>query len=74
MKGDRIVDRIRRCTHDRSISVIADGLERVICEGCGDITIRYESMISGDITRSQFARKADALHDRRRAARALYAG
>lgn len=44
--------------------MIADGLERVICEECGDVTIRYESMIPGDISRSQFARKADALHRR----------
>lgn len=64
MSKSRLVDRIRLCSHQQSISVIADGLERVICEECGDVTIRYESMIPGDISRSQFARKADALHRR----------
>lgn len=53
-----------RCTHTRTLSVISEGLERVICEQCGDVTIRYESMISGDVSRSQFARKADAHHRR----------
>jgi hypothetical protein len=58
-----ITDQIRSCTHQESICVISDGLERVVCEGCGDVIIRYESMISGDISRSQFAREADALHE-----------
>lgn len=62
MSESRVVDRIRHCSHEESISVIAGGLERVICEDCGDVTIRYESMIASDISRGQFARKADALH------------
>jgi hypothetical protein len=43
------------------VTVISDGLERVICETCGQVTLRYESMISGDIQRSQFSRLADRL-------------
>jgi hypothetical protein len=40
--------------------VVSNGLERVICEDCGHISIRYESMISGDVHRSMFSREADA--------------
>lgn len=61
MSESRIVDRIRRCSHRESISVIANGLERVICEDRGDVTLRYESLIAGDVSRSQFARRADSL-------------
>lgn len=53
--------RHRDCIHDETVNVISDGLERVICERCGHVTIRYESMISGDVTRSQFPRRADEL-------------
>lgn len=49
----------RDCTHYDTVNVICNGLERVICEQCGHVTIRYESMISGDVTRSQFPRRAD---------------
>lgn len=50
--------RSRDCSHKLTVSVISDGLERVICEECGHVSIRYESMISGDIRRSQFKRLA----------------
>lgn len=57
-----MVDPFRRiafCHHEVTVSVIYGGIERVICETCGDVTIRYESMISGDVDRSKFARDAD---------------
>lgn len=57
----RTHQRRRDCAHPRTVSVIHDGLERVICEDCGWLTIRYESMISGDVRRSQFSRRADKL-------------
>lgn len=51
----------RDCSHQSTVNVIADGLEEVICEDCGHVTIRYESMIRQDVQRSQFHRRADAL-------------
>lgn len=47
------------CTHRSTVSVISGGVERVICEQCGDMTIRYESMISGDVDRKAFARRSE---------------
>ena len=47
------------CSHHSTVSVVTGHLERVICEDCGDVTVRYESMISGDVNRLQFSRKAD---------------
>lgn len=52
------------CSHVSTITVVSGGLERVVCEDCGDVTIRYESMISGDVDRAKFARRADVLHAR----------
>ena len=49
------------CSHPSTVSVITGGVERVICEDCGDVTLRYESMICGDVTRSQFSRRTDSL-------------
>lgn len=62
------------CVHDETVSVIADGLERVICEQCGHVTVRYESMISGDVERSQFPRRADERARRSIQARWPYRG
>lgn len=52
--------KVAACRHERSVSVISDGLEREICEGCGNVTIRYESVIDGSIDRNVFAREADS--------------
>ena len=49
------------CSHQSTVTVVSAGLERVICEDCGDVTIRYESMISGDLDRSKFSRDADSV-------------
>ncbi len=48
------------CSHQSTVSVIAHGFERVVCEDCGHVSIRYESMIAGDVERSVFSRRADA--------------
>ena len=53
--------RRRECQHRNTVTVISDGLERVVCEDCGSVTIRYESIITGDVHRSQFSRRADRL-------------
>lgn len=53
--------KVAACRHERSVSVISDGLEKEICEGCGNVTIRYESVIDdGSIDRNVFAREADS--------------
>ncbi len=49
------------CSHQSTVTVASGGLERVICEDCGDVTIRYESMILGDLDRSMFSRDADSV-------------
>jgi hypothetical protein len=50
------------CSHENSISVISRGVERVVCEDCGDAILRYSSAVAGDVTRSQFARPPAFLH------------
>ena len=53
--------KIAACSHQSTVTVVSAGLERVICEDCGDVTIRYESMILGDLHRSKFSRDADSV-------------
>lgn len=59
-----MVSRRRReeCSHQSTVQVISNGLERVVCEDCGHVTVRYESMISGHVERSMFSRRADTVH------------
>lgn len=51
----------RVCSHGSTLSVISEGLERVVCETCGLVTTRFESFIDGDVQRSKFSRDADRL-------------
>ena len=51
--------KVAACRHEHSVSVISEGVEREICEGCGNVTIRYESMIEGSVARDAFSRIAD---------------
>ena len=50
------------CSHENSISVISRGVERAVCEDCGDSIARYSSAVAGDVKRSQFARPPGFLH------------
>ncbi|HUG08291.1 MAG TPA: hypothetical protein VMP13_05280 [Acidimicrobiia bacterium] len=54
--------KVAACCHEQTVSVISDGVEREICEDCGNVTVRYESMISGSVSRSAFSRRADEEH------------
>lgn len=54
--------RQRKCAHARSVRLVTDGLERTVCEACGQVNIRYESMISGEVDRGRFSRIADRLN------------
>lgn len=56
--------RVAACTHEHSVSVISEGVEREICESCGNVTIRYESVIEGSVRRGAFSRRADEEHSR----------
>lgn len=49
----------QRCSHEATVSVRMSGLERVVCERCGHVTVRYLSALSGSVDRSRFAREAD---------------
>lgn len=49
------------CSHQNTVTVVTGGLERVICEDCGDVTVRDEVVVSKDIDRSMFLRKADTV-------------
>ena len=51
--------KVAECCHPSTVSVISDGLERVICEDCGDVSFRYESWVSGEVARSDFPRHTE---------------
>jgi hypothetical protein len=59
--------RTAECRHSATVSVISGGLEREICEACGNVTLKYDASITGTPDRSRFARKADKIAARRAA-------
>lgn len=49
-----------KCSHPRSVSVIHAGLERLVCESCGEVRIEYRSdAVSTDPVRESFAREVE---------------
>lgn len=48
-----------RCAHPSTMTVTSAGLDRVVCEGCGQVNVSYRSGLSGLIDRTKFARPAD---------------
>lgn len=49
------------CTHIETLSTISSGVERVVCESCGNLSIRFHSTLTGPVARERFARPADDL-------------
>ena len=47
------------CPHPTTLSVVACGVERSICEVCGHIAVSFVTEVSGPVTRRHFARPAD---------------
>jgi hypothetical protein len=49
------------CHHEATVSVVSSGIQRDICEGCGNVSLRdrHEAVVGGSPDRSKFAREAD---------------
>ncbi len=48
------------CAHRSTISATSAGLERIVCEDCGHMSFRYESVTSsGVVDRDKFARRRE---------------
>ncbi len=51
------------CLHEETLTTITCGLQRIVCESCGHVGVRYIRPIAGPIDRRRFARQADLLHE-----------
>jgi hypothetical protein len=49
--------------HEETLTTITCGLQRIVCESCGHVGVRYIRPIAGPIDRRRFARQADLLHE-----------
>ncbi len=58
----------RRCPHENTENVTTLGLERTICEACGNVSVLFSDGLEGEADREQFARRADRRDDRASAA------
>jgi hypothetical protein len=38
-----------RCAHDHSMSVVSGGIERVVCESCGHVSVRVPAETEPDL-------------------------
>lgn len=51
------------CMHEDTLTTITCGLQRIVCESCGHVGVRYIRPIAGPIDRRRFARQADLIHE-----------
>ncbi len=51
--------RQRRCSHRVTVSVRSTGVERVVCEECGHVSVHFLSDLDGEVERTSFARPSD---------------
>lgn len=49
--------------HEETLTTITCGLQRIVCESCGHVGVRYIRPMAGPIDRRRFARQADLLHE-----------
>jgi len=62
------------CRHEETLTTITGGLQRIVCESCGHLSIRYIRPIAGPIDRRRFARQADLIHEMMAEAEAIKQG
>jgi hypothetical protein len=49
------------CAHDETSTSHTSGLERVVCQGCGHVSVRFVAAVCGSVDRARFARPADTV-------------
>lgn len=47
------------CDHDKAITIRTAGIERSVCEKCGNVSITALEGLSGTASRSQFERVSE---------------
>lgn len=47
------------CGHEQTLTTVTCGLQRIVCEMCGNVRLRYIRPLAGPIDRNRFARPAD---------------
>lgn len=50
------------CEHQSTVTVRNGGIERTVCESCGNVSFRGLEGLSGDASRDQFEREAERSH------------
>lgn len=48
-----------RCPHPVTVSVCSTGVERVVCEVCGHVSVHFLSDVGNELDRSRFARQGE---------------
>lgn len=51
----------RTCAHTETLSTVSMGVERVVCEMCGHLSVNFHKSLSGPVDRESFARPADEI-------------
>lgn len=50
-----------RCAHSLTLSLTAAGVERTVCETCGNVSFKFDdAKPAADVQREKFARDVDA--------------
>jgi len=54
-----------RCRHSVTVSVGSTGVERVVCESCGHVSVHFLTDMDSEFDRARFARPGERDPERR---------
>lgn len=59
MRVQRRLRRQDKCAHRSTVSVQSSGVERVVCESCGHVSVHFVADLAGEVERDRFARPVE---------------
>jgi hypothetical protein len=59
MRVQRRLRRQGKCAHRSTVSVQSSGVERVVCETCGHVSVHFVADLAGEVERDRFARPVE---------------
>jgi hypothetical protein len=58
LDGKGITNRTN-CAHSKTVAIISAGIERIVCQSCGNVSFMFLDGMTDEIDRDMFARTVD---------------
>lgn len=59
MRVQRRHRRQNKCPHRTTVSIVSSGVQRLVCESCGHVSVHFMADLGGEVERTRFARNIE---------------